>query len=233
MSENTISPAQAEQRLSSPADDLAMIRELAEEGRMQPLQGGKYLVMWGIISSIGLAFTGLLVSGLLDLPGYSVMIFWGAVSTFGGVMSGRWSKQGQGTTLSESIGSKVEAMVWTIAGVFLSIIAIMLFSMPIYAGPRLEAMGLEYGVLFGMMSPIVFGLYAICLAATSVAGRAPWLRPFVILAFLFSALTMLLIMSYWQFVAAIIGVLATTVVPGLIMLDKNRKAQGQIAQGMT
>ncbi|MCI5047456.1 MAG: hypothetical protein MRY59_08125 [Aquisalinus sp.] len=226
MSEQVINTAEPKQALSSPVEDLAMIRELAEEGRMQPLQGGKYLVMWGTISSIGLAFTGLLVAGLIDLPGYFVMIFWGVISTFGGVMSGRWSKQGRGTTLSESIGNKVEAMVWTIAGVFLSIIAIMLFSMPIYAGARLEAMGLEYGVLFGMMSPIVFGLYAICLAATSVAGRASWLRPYIILSFLFSALTMLLIMSYWQFVAAIAGIVATIIIPGLIMLDKNKKAQG-------
>ena len=112
-----------EKNLSSAAEDLAFVRKLAEEGRMRPLQGGKYLVMWGGISSFGLAFTALVVSGAVALPGWSIMVVWFALSAFGGIMSGRWGRQNAGTTEAESVGNKVEAIVWCIAGLFLFLVS--------------------------------------------------------------------------------------------------------------
>ncbi|MCI5045197.1 MAG: hypothetical protein MRY72_10915 [Aquisalinus sp.] len=226
MTDQVLNTTETKQTLSSPVEDLAMIRELAEEGRMRPLQGGKYLVMWGLISVVGLTFTGLMVAGKIPLPEYMIMIVWGVLSTGGGIMSGRWGRESADTIDGRSIGNKVEAMVWSIAGVFLFLLSVMLFSLPLYAGDRFEAMGYNPTVLFGLFAPVAFGLYAICLAATAVAGRASWLNTYVICAFIFAGLTLFLIMDYMQFVAAIVGIIATTVIPGLIMIDKNRKAQG-------
>ncbi len=218
----------AEQKqMSSAAEDLAFVREIAEEGRMQPLQGGKYLVMWGLISSIGLAFTGAIVGGALPLPAYSIMIVWLSLSTAGGVTTGHWGRQGAKTPESKSIGNKVEAMVWCVGGLFLFLFSVMLFTMPLYVGDRFEAAGIEYGVLFGLMSPLAFGVYGIALTATAVAGRAPWLWPYIGLSFFFAAITLGLIWDLKQFLAAIIGIVFVIVVPGFIMIDKNRKAQGQ------
>ncbi len=206
----------------SAQDDLAYVRELAEEGRMQPLQGGRYLVMWGTISSLGLAFTALLVGGLLALPSVSIMLVWFALMGVGVFFSRKWGREASGTTASESIGNKVERTVWCVGGGFLVLVSTMLFLLPWVFPDRFAGTEIEYYLLFGMMAPLAFGVYAIALAGTAIAARAPWLNRYVALAFVFAAITLGLVWDIKQFVAAIIGILVVIVVPGFIMMDKNK-----------
>ncbi len=207
----------------SAQDDLAFVRELAEEGRMQPLQGGRYLVMWGLISSLGLTFTGLLVAGAVTLPPLSIMFVWFLLMGGGAFFSAKWGREAAGTTVSESIGNKVERAVWCVGGGFLGLVSVMLFLLPLIFSDRFAGSDIEYYLLFGMMTPLAFGVYAIALAGTAIAARAEWLKRYVVLAFIFAAITLGLVWDIRQFIAAIIGILIVMVVPGFIMLDKNKK----------
>ncbi len=215
---------EADMNVSASAEDIAMMRQLAEEGRMQPLQGGRYLVMWGLLSSLGLSFTASIVAELMPFSPVAIMIFWFAVMGIGVFFTIRWSRQAAECPESNSIGNQVEAMVWKVGGMFLGLVSTMLFALTFLANDKFAAAGINPSVLFSMMAPIAFGVYAIALAATAVAGKAGWLFRYVVLAFIFAALTLVLVWDLKQFLAAIAGIVLVIIIPGFIMLDKSRQA---------
>ena len=207
------------------AEQLAYMRELAEEGRMQPLQGGKYLVLWGALSCFGLTFMTLQIGNIVSFPPLSFFIVRSFVMVVGVFFSRKWGKEAACTTVANSVGNKVEAMVWSIGGGVLGLISMSIFAIVYFQAARFEALGVDARILFGMISPIAFGVYAIALASTAVAARADWLWRYVVLSFVFSALSLAFVWDIKQHLIAILGVIVVSIVPGMIMLRKNKEAE--------
>ena len=206
------------------AEDLSFVREIAEEGRLRPLQGGPYLTLWGTVTSVGLAQTWAIVSGALALSPIFIGVFWVLLVAIGIAGTIYFGRRDAACADSLTLASKVERQVWQTGGLFIGLFAAMIYVLVATAGPRLAAAGMDVNLLFMLISPVSFGVYAIALATTAVAGRAGWLWPFVGIAFAVAAGTMLLIANLAQFGAAIAGVIAVVIAPGLMMIHKNRKA---------
>ena len=206
------------------ADDLSFVREIAEEGRLRPLRGGPYLTLWGATTVIGLAQTWAIVSDALALPPAFIGVFWALLSATGIAGTVYFSHKHAACPDSLTLASKIEQSVWMIGGSFIGLFVVMIYVLALTATARLTAAGIDVNALFMLISPVSFGVYAIALAATAVAGRAGWLWPFVGIAFAAMAGSMILVMDLGQFAVAILGVIAVVITPGIIMIYKSRKA---------
>ena len=206
------------------ADDLAFVRQIAEEGRMRPLQGGPYLIMWGCISSIGLAFTVSVLTGYISVSPIFIGIAWMVLSIGGTAGSIYFGRREAACVGGVTLANNIEKYVWIIGGSFMGLFVLMIYILVFTAGDRLQAVGVPASAFFTLISPVCFGVYAIALGTTAVAGRAKWLWPFVGVAFGAMILTMLLVMTWWQFGAAIGGIIATTIIPGIMMVRKNKQS---------
>lgn len=138
---------------SSLADDLSYIRDLAEAGQNAPLLGGRFLVMWGGL--VSLAYTGhfLTAIGAFGLQPPAYLIIWVAFAVIGGIcqfllVSGVREKPGGAST-----GNRVQAVLWTTAGLFMFAYFVSLMIRLVVTGTGVE--GFYWSV------PMVLGLYGI------------------------------------------------------------------------
>jgi hypothetical protein len=195
--------------------DLARLRAIAEEGRRLPLLGGRYLILWGGIVALATILHGAVVAQILPLPPIAIAVIWF------GLMSGAWliTHFGLGRSAKPSasdIGNRIERTVWQIGGGFLGLIAISIF---LGAFITLSQSGdVSRFALFGLMPPIMFGVYAIALRVTAEAAIQPVLKPYTLISLIFAVLTTLLTGQIWQFVASAIGICMVVIVPGWILL---------------
>lgn len=206
-------------------DDLAAMREIAEEGRAHALQGGHHLVGWGSAVCIGLSLTWASATGQAALlPPQYLWIVWLAVmgAAFGLVT---WMGRRQAAAPVPTLTAKVECTTWSIGGGMIGVLSFGLMLVAYFSGDKLRGLGFDPLMLFAMIPPFTFSIYAIALASTAVAGRANWLWGFVALAAGFVLVTLLLVWNYTQFPVTILGVLATCVMPGAIMMRQNARSR--------
>ena len=153
-------------RSPSLAEDLNYIRDLAEAGQNAPLLGGRFLAMWGGL--VTLAYLGhfLIATGAVaQLGGLAYLYLWIAFGVLGGIgqfllVSGARGKPGQA-----SAGNRVQAVLWTTSGMFLSVYFLGLIARMLLTGEGVE--GFYWSV------PMVLGLYGIGQYVTgAISGQA-------------------------------------------------------------
>ena len=76
--------------------------------------------------------------------------------------------------------------------------------------------------LFTLVPPVVFGVYAIAMAASSAAARDTTLRRYAVLSMAFLVVTTLLAGSAAQFLAMAIGAVLVSIVPGIVLMQRER-----------
>lgn len=210
---NTADAGQSEMAQS----DLAQLRAIAEEGRNRPLLGGRQFIVFGAAIAVASLLHALIAMRVLSWPPMSISAVWFGVM-FAAAMIGRTMRRG-GTDRGNA-GSRVEREVWRAAGFVLGTIAVGIFAYAFLDSARSGSPDAWF--LFVLMPPIVFGVYAIALAASAAASQANYLKPYAALSVVFLVLTLMLSGTVWQFVATATGAIVVSVLPGLILLARER-----------
>ena len=198
------------------SDEIAYVRSLAEEGRNAPLVGGASYVVWGL-SICAAALTQFADSmGVIRLDrglGWAPWILafalgWGFSFWFG---PRRHRKPG-----SRTVGNRTAGSAWFAVGIFISGFFATLF----LVHDRYAAAGVPDYFLFSLMFPVAFGLYGVAFFASATAARLDWLRWFAAAAWAFAFAGLFLLDSPYQMLLAAIGIFASAVVPGLILMRR-------------
>jgi hypothetical protein len=207
----------------STAEDLSFVREIAEEGRMQPLKGGPFLVLWGVVTCVGLTVTALIAGNIWDISPAFIGLFWVLFAGIGMIGNVHFGRKLSMEVSSLTLAQKIEKNVWILSGSFIGLFVAMIYVLLAINGERYAAAGVNINTFFSLISPLAFGVYSIAFCATAVAARAKWLWAFVGISLMLSAASMLVVLTIWQFVVTIAGVIAVTILPGVIMIQKNKK----------
>ncbi len=204
---------------ASPQQDLARLRAIAEEGRNAPLLGGWHMILWGVAIALALLINWAVIEQFLRWPGQAIAITWFAIvlaAWAGSVLLGRSQASRGGAA---TVGNRVERAVWVTAGAFLAVLATALF---VRAALRGDPSGWAW---FAVMQPVTFGVYAVALNASAVAGNSKAGRPFVLLSLVLAAVTALLIGEPEQYLVASAGVALVLIAHGIRQLGGERRAE--------
>lgn len=207
------------ERGGAAGEDFARLRAIAEEGRQRPLLGGGSLLIWGLAIAVANLFNWAVVARLLSLPGWTISLGWFAIMGGAALIAGRSQAREASKGDALSTGNRVSHAVWVMGGAFLATLALGLFAFASWAARNGDG---DAWLLFSVMPPVVFGVYGIALAATAVAGDAPWLRAYAWAAFAFTIATAILIGQAEQLLLAAVGAVAVSVLPGLRLRAQTR-----------
>ena len=198
-------------------DDLRVMRELAEEGRVRPLLGGREFVIFGVAIALASLLHAALVYGLLPWPPMALAAIWFGTMMLAVLLAGiARSGRGRPTT-----ANRVEMEVWRAGGYVLGSLALSIFA---YGMLTMSRSGSDQGFfLFTLLPPVVFGVYAIAMAASSAAARDPSLRGFAITSVALLVVTTLLAGSPTQYLVMAAGAVMVSILPGLMLLRRERE----------
>ena len=200
--------------------DLARLRALAEEGRRMPLLGGRHMILWGgAIMTAALLHWGV-VTHALPWPMMSLAFIWFGLTGAAGLLSGSRFVLRAEHRESSDLGNRVERVIWQFGGAFLGIVATSIFVAAMFYQQQTGTSGRF--LLFALMPPISFGVYAIALRATAEVAAQNELKPYALASLFFVALTVLLAGSTWQMPATALGIFIVAILPGRLMLARER-----------
>ena len=203
---------------ASARDDLSRLRAIAEEGRRAPLLGGWHLILWGSAIAAALLINWAVIERLLPWPGWALAISWFGITLAAWAGSATIGRRHAALPGADSVGNRVERTAWTIAGAFLSLLALAIFARGMLSGDRSDFL------LFEMMPPVTFGAYAVALQVSAVAAGTRSATPYTVIALAFAALTTFLVGERMQYLAAAAGILLVSIPAGLGHLAAERKA---------
>ena len=190
------------------ADDIAFVRQIAEEGQATPSLSGRFALMWGILVGLALTVQWLMLRGQFFLSIDYIGAVWLAVGIVGGVSSGflGWSlrnKPGQ-----SSAGNQAEQAAWPISGLGLFVYAIAIAVAVVGRGQPV--------ILFDTIMPIAFLTFAINQAMAARLFRRKLLNVLSWLSIGFSIITASLVGTVDVYLVAAIGVVVIQVLLSLI-----------------
>ena len=199
-------------------DDIARLRSIAEEGRVQPLMGGRETILWGSLVIVALLLQWAITARALPLPPMAIAAVWFGVMLIGTIASRLPAIRGGGSAPANDLGNRIEGAGWSMGGSFLAVLGICVFALSLY---HLQTAGdPQFFLLFTLMPPAAFGVYGIALRATSEAAAMPALKPYAGLSLVMVAATVLLAGTMWQFPVAAAGIFLVAILPGRIMLAR-------------
>ena len=198
------------------AGEIAYVKALAEEGRNAPLVGGALYVIWGAVITCASLLTYLRIVGAVKLAFVGDLGFWIAALAIGWGASFFYGRKRGLKPGAFTIGNRTATAAWFAVGVYVSLFwgAALLFQ------SRFSAIGVDAGVIFGMIFPIAFGLYGVAFYATAVAARLDWMRGFAIAAWIFSLAALFYLEDALHFLVGAAGSLICAVLPGLILMRR-------------
>lgn len=190
-------------------DDLAFVRQLAEEGATTPALSGRFSVWWGVLLALTLVVHWSAMSGFGPVSGGDIGFVWlgmAIVGVIGAAILGR--------NLGEKPGAfgpvnRVAARIWPVigCGIFAYVGAIVLA----------VAVRGQSPVLFDTIMPAAFLLYGTASMAENVLARSgSAIVPVLCVAF--AAILMVLVAMPVQYLVAALGVVLTQVVPGMLAI---------------
>ncbi|KCZ50988.1 hypothetical protein HY29_06460 [Hyphomonas beringensis] len=192
------------------ADDLAYIRDLAEAGKNAPLLGGRFLVLWGGLTTAAYIGHYAIAEGMFGLQPVAFAIMWIAYAILGvgGMyllkMSYPDSKPGRAST-----GNKVSALVWQASGYFLG---------AYFLGAFLSAMIFDVFSPFLWSVPMVVGLYGLSQYVSGVISNTAPLKLAGILAMLSVVPAILLSGTNYMWLLGSAVAAVCVLAPGIILM---------------
>lgn len=201
----------------SAQDDLRMMRELAEEGRTRPLLGGREFVIFGVAIAVASLLHAALNYGLLPWPPMALAAIWFGTMTLA-VLVAKATRSGRDRPTT---ANRVEMEVWRAGGYVIGALALSIFAFSMLAQAR-EGSSMGF-FLFTLLPPVVFGVYAIAMAASSAAARDPSLRGYAIMSVALVVVTTLLAGSATQYLVMAVGAVLVSIIPGIVLLGRERR----------
>ncbi len=208
---------------SNPAlDDLARLRDIAEEGRRLPLAGGRYLMLWGYTIFVAIVVQAAITLGWIPVPLIWIALTWPAIMITGGLIARHPAFSRGLRKVRPDLGARIERTVWMFGGAFLMLAPLSTVAAA-YIALKTSGSGQLFTLLMGMPA-LTFGVYAIALAASAEIAAFARLKPYALVSLLFVPITILLAGNLWQFAAVAIGIALVSIVPGHMMLAAERAA---------
>ncbi|MEA3035313.1 MAG: hypothetical protein QOH04_1075 [Sphingomonadales bacterium] len=196
-------------------DDIAYVRRLAESGAHAPLRGGRFLAWWGLLLTIAYLAHYFALRQHPSGNGLVFGIIWmsfGVVGWGGQMLLARSMRAAPG---GGSAGNRASRVVWGAgAGAILAMVA----------GSAIAAQGKAGPAAMDWIVPLAFACYACALIVTGSLARdrtailAGWGAIFLV------GLSAALIASPWRYLLAAAGVALTVLLPGLLLMLRERKA---------
>jgi len=203
---------------ASPAshEDLAYVRRLAESGARSPLIGGRFMAWWGLLGSLAYAAHHLALSRTIGDGDTIFFYLWSgfvALGLLGQVVLVRTmpAKAGEG-----SAGNRASRAVWLAAAFAIASMVTGTVILSQSAGPA----------VFDWIVPTAFAVYGCALIVSGAlagdrivqaAGAAS-----IVMVGLFAAS----ILHPDRYLLAAAGIAATVLLPGLLLLAREPRAQG-------
>lgn len=198
-------------------DDLAYVRQLSESGARAPLIGGRFMAWWGLLVTVAWTAQHFAANGVIGDGGSIFGIIWMSFGIVG--VAGQFAlarsmppKAGAG-----SAGNRAARSVWS-AGAF-AILAMV-------AGVAVLAQGPSGYAAFDWIVPVAFAVYACALIVTgALAGER------IALVAGYGAVAMVGLCTAFmldpaRYLIAAAGAAATVLLPGLLLMLREPKAQG-------
>lgn len=106
--------------MPDPQQDLAVIRRLMEESQTAVAEDGRYFLLWGALTAVGLLGTWAAVAGVVALdPRW----LWGVLVGAGWIGSFWMGFRSGGRARVRTLGGRLIAVVWIACGITLTLIA--------------------------------------------------------------------------------------------------------------
>jgi len=192
-------------------DDIAWIKQLAEEGRSQPLSDGVIGIWWAVLTSAMMLLHWATLIGSMPFTIQYIGFAWVGYSLIGYagtmVLVRRIKKRGGGSSLSD----RVSAASWSMFGAgitsFFIGVAIAVF-----------AMGVPYWI-FNIILPVSFFGYGIANGVTAMLSKNRASGFAAALSFFAVIILMSLLMTTTIYLVAAIAVLIVIIPPSLLSLS--------------
>lgn len=197
-------------------DDLAYVRQLAESGARAPLIGGRFMAWWGLLITLAWTAQHLAVNGMIGdgnlIFGY-IWISFSVAGMLGQFLLGRSMppKAGEG-----SAGNRASQVIW---GAGASAIVSMV------VGVALLSQKVGYDV-FDWIVPVAFAVYAVALIVTGALASDRIVKTAGFGAVAMVGLFTAFILDPNRYLIAAGGGALTVLLPGLLLLAREPKAQG-------
>lgn len=197
---------------SSIHHDIAFARDMAEAGATSPSLGGRYYVLWGMLTAIAALVHWATLSGYMPFSIAQIGWVWLSITLTGWVGTfllarGMANKPGQ-----SSPGNKAGNGFWIAAGIgFFAIWAGIIAAVVFRNQPPL---------LFDIILPMAFVLYAVAGSVSASLTRPRTGRFEAGLSLAFAAMTMAFVGSPTLYLVSAVGILLVLVVPGILRLRR-------------
>lgn len=197
-------------------DDLAYVRQVAESGARAPLLGGRFMAWWGLLVAAAWTLQHFALAGTIGDGRTIFGIIWGSFAVVGGAgqfVLGRTMPEKSG---SGSAGNRASRSAWVAAAA--AIVAVVI-------GAAVAAQTGAGPATFDWSVPVAFSVYACALIVTgALAGDRTVIAAgagAIAMAGIFTAF----ILSPERYLIAAAGVALTVMLPGLLLLRAEPRAQ--------
>jgi hypothetical protein len=196
-------------------EDLSRLRQIAEEGRTLPLLGGRNLILWGSVVMVAALLHFAVMKRILPWPPMSLAVIWPGLTIGAAILAATPWFNGRKRQQAVGLSNRIENSIWGYCSAFLGLTWISILA---FVFLDLAQLGPMRFVLFVMIAPIAFGLYAVALGTTSVAASVPALKPYALIALAFVPITTVLAGTAWQFLTLAIGMVVVAILPGRLLM---------------
>ena len=208
------------------AQDLAMARSLAEDGRRAPLVGGAIYIIWGVTIAACLGLNWAIRTQTLQVTFWAIPAIWFAGTGVAGALTGAVRLGLARRPGAAGIGNSVTRSVWTASGLFLALFAAALFvrlmTAPAETLGSARASGEVVGFAFSIYLPVCFGVYAVAMSASAQAAQSSLLKAFSRLSFAAMVVTAAMIGRPEQLLLGAVASLLVLAAPGAILMRRER-----------
>ncbi len=189
------------------ADDIAFVRQIAEEGQTTPSLSGRFQIMWGVLVTAALICHWLAMKGMFFVSIDYIGAVWLGVGVLGGIFSALLGRSLRDKPGGSSAGNQAQQAAWPITGAGLFLYAIAAAYAVVVRGQPI--------VLFDTIMPVAFFGYALneAMAARLFRRRQSYVICLVALAF--SAMSLVFVGTAEVYLVAAFGVALTQLVPGI------------------
>ena len=190
-------------------NDLDYLRAVAEAGQRSPLLGGDFALWWGSLSAIVLFCHWLIIIQAIPIGFGNLWILWVGYVVLGSAGSAWIGRRYESKPAAGSHVNRAASAVWSSGGI--SLLTVLT--------------GLLAPQQFNVMLPAALLVYSVgwLTSARLCDDRLLYLPAFVSLAGVFIAGA--LMMSHWVYPATALVLLASTVLPGLWLQQRERAAR--------
>lgn len=210
------------------AEDMAVARSLAEEGRRAPLIGGAVYVVWGVAVALCLLVNWLVETRIIAVSYWTIPAVWFGGMGLAGVVTRFIRMRLAARPGNVGIGNTVTHAVWNASGAFLGLFSAALFLTLLTASSRMLGPGAPPGAAFGfafsIFLPVSFGAYGVAMAASAAAAQSAMLRTFGWISFVAMIATIALIGRAEQMLVGAVAAVVVLVAPGVALMRKEPKA---------